>query len=344
MDVTMRYFPLLLLLPLYGMPAPLAAQVAEVEARAADPAAMSRELTHRYPQYFEHVGIGGVVRLKAFIDAAGKADSVYVTSSSGVAALDRAAANVARTGRYIPARGASGAIGSWTDVELQFGAAPVTPAAAHPRVANRDTLLDAVQAHIPADLRRQQIGTAVVVHLTVDGAGNVIRTAVPDPGCFPSAVDAALAAAGHIRFEPGDGTPSATSQSVATVAFYPDSVRLTFLGDSEEPPKPPPAATGAGATRRPELRNLPAVQQALQRRLGELQRQGVSGELRVWAFVDERGQVTTRVVSEPTGICALDMAALDVTRIMRFSPALRNGERVGVWVELPVHFNNPRGR
>jgi TonB family protein len=128
------------------------------------------------------------------------------------------------------------------------------------------------------------------------------------------------------------------------VAFYPDSVRLTFLGDSQDPPKPTPAPTGAGATRRPELRNQPAVQQALLRRVGELQRQGVSGELRVWAFVDERGQVTTRMVSEPTGICALDMAALDVTRTMRFSPALRDGERVGVWVELPVHFNNPRGR
>jgi TonB family protein len=187
MRVMVRHFPLLLLLPLYGLPAPLLAQAAadSVEARAADPAAMSRELTHRYPQYYEHVGIGGVVRLKAFIDAAGKADSVYVTASSGVAALDRAAANVARTGRYVPASGASGPVGSWTDAELQFGSTPATPAGAHPRVANRDALLHAVQAHIPEDLRRQQIGTAVVVHITVDGGGNVIRTAVPDPAAFP---------------------------------------------------------------------------------------------------------------------------------------------------------------
>jgi TonB family protein len=125
------------------------------------------------------------------------------------------------------------------------------------------------------------------------------------------------------------------------VAFYPDSVRLTFLGDSQDPPKSTPAPTGAGATRRPELRNQPAVQQALLRRVGELQRQGVSGELRVWAFVDERGQVTTRMVSEPTGICALDMAALDVTRTMRFSPALRDGERVASGWNCPFTSTTP---
>jgi TonB family protein len=62
---------------------------------------LSREMTRRYPPTFEALGIAGVVRLMAFVTVAGKADSVHVTSSSGVSFLDNTATSVVRGAGFI---------------------------------------------------------------------------------------------------------------------------------------------------------------------------------------------------------------------------------------------------
>jgi TonB family protein len=347
MPASRRVRTLLCLLPLLPLASPLAGQdqeqAAVIEpARPADATALARELTRRYPVPLERRGVGGTVRVRAFVDTAGSADSVHVITSSGVSRLDGAATGLVRGARFVPARDGSGPVGSWTELALRFGEDVVADTARYPKVSDRAGLEEAAQASFPDDLRRRRIDAGVTVLLEIDSDGVVSRAQAPDPGCFPAAVSAALAVAEGIRFEPDAAGFAGPRRSVATIYFAADTVRLTLLGDRQPAPRPttPPAATGrGGATRRPELQNLRSVQQALSRRAADLKRIGLhSGEVKVWLFVDERGSVDRRRISESSGACELDLVALEVGTTMRFSPALREGERVSVWVEIPIRF------
>jgi TonB family protein len=117
-------------------------------------------------------------------------------------------------------------------------------------------------------------------------------------------------------------------------------VGLLLPGDGDPPPRATAAGRtrGDGPTRRPELRNAHIVQQELEKRTRQLQRVGLSGTVRVWVYVDDSGRVAHRRLADTTGHCELDTAALDVSRTMRFTPALSGGERVSVWVEIPIIF------
>jgi TonB family protein len=335
----------LALLPLLPRAAgPLAAQdAASVEgARPRDAAALSQEMTRRYPDNFEALGIRGVVRVKAFVTVDGKADSVHVTSSSGVSFLDNTATSVVRGAAFLAARAPDGPVGSWLDLELAFGDGAERAAAEAPRVADRPQFVERIQSLFPADLRQRGIQESVVVVLSVDRDGGVLDIRPAGPGCFPAAVAAGLQAAMELSFEPARNGAVGARTSIATFSFTADGVRVRVLGDSDPPPKPralDDEATGAGATRRPELRNLDVVRRELSRHYpATLHRMGIRPELRVWVFVDQRGRVARRQLSESSGSCELDRGALEVARIMRFSPALRNGRPVEVWIEVPVYF------
>ena len=45
------------------------------------------------------------------------------------------------------------------------------------------------------------------------------------------------------------------------------------------------------------------------------------------------------VVLESSGHLAFDSAAIAGARDLRFRPARRNGKRIVVWAEVPVHFS-----
>jgi TonB family protein len=343
---------LLLLLALPWTVRPVAAQDAAAatrdtaavrEARPRDAAALSREMTRRYPPTFEALGIAGVVRLMAFVTVAGKADSVHVTSSSGVSFLDNTATSVVRGAGFIAARSADGPVGSWLELELAFGDGVAWAAADAPGLADRPQLLERIQAHVPTDLRRQGVEESVVVVLSVDREGRVTDVRTPGPGCFPTALEAGLQAARELSFEPARDGAAAVRTSIATFSFAVDSVHVRLLGDSDPSPKPrarnDDATPRSGETRAPRLLNPDGVSRALTRHYpASLYRAGIRPELRVWLFIDERGRVVRRRLSEPSGNCELDRGALEVARTMRFSPALRDGKPVEVWVEIPVQF------
>lgn len=59
--------------------------------------------------------------------------------------------------------------------------------------------------------------------------------------------------------------------------------------------------------------------------------------LRVWVGVD--GSVDSTRVLESSGHEAFDSAAVRGGRRLRFEPATRDGEPVGVWAHVPVHFS-----
>jgi TonB family protein len=313
------------------------------EARPRDPAALARALTERYPVQFEERGIGGTVRVRARVSAQGQADSVYVTFSSGVSQLDQIATSVVRGSSFHPAQDSTGPVGSWVDLAMLFAAEAERDEGELVRPADRAAMEERVQPYSPPDLRRGGIEVPVVVLLSVAEDGSVTDATVPTPECFPSAMSAALAAARELRFEPAGEDVVGPRTSIATFNFNFDGVRLRVLGDSDWPPKAGEAAEEpASATvppSRPRLRNSRTVQDEMGRRYpAHMRRMGVGGTVRVWAFVDERGRVTRRRLAETSGNCELDRAAMDVARVMRFTPATRDGRAVAVWVALPVTF------
>ncbi len=89
----------------------------------------------------------------------------------------------------------------------------------------------------------------------------------------------------------------------------------------------------------PELANRAVVQRALQRLYPPVLRDaGLGGQVVVWVFVDEAGAVVRAVVRQSSGQPQLDAAALDVARVMRFTPAMNHDQKVKVWVSVPVLF------
>jgi TonB family protein len=309
--------------------------------RLADPAAVQRELTQRYPAHFARARVGGTVALRAFITAAGRADSIHITSRSGVS-LDGRAVGVLRGARFVPAESAGAPVGAWAEFSLQFGDpwTDVAPAAVEPAAVEAWA-----QAHYPARRRGDGLQQSVITFVKIDVGGNVIEEWLPMEACFPEYGEAARTIARGLRFTPD---PDAAERLTAvSVSFTGDSVRLYIRGDSEPPPQPrqrlttaPPAP--AQRTTRPVLSNQAAVQKALVDRVPPaLQAAAIPGDVTVWLYVDERGRVARRRVAESTDNCDFERAAMDVARIMRFSPARRDGKPEAVWVEIPVHFFHP---
>lgn len=70
----------------------------------------------------------------------------------------------------------------------------------------------------------------------------------------------------------------------------------------------------------------------------QLQRRGVTGSVRLILWVDESGSVLDHEVVRSSSIARLDQAALDAAPKLRFTPARRQGEPVGTWVEFDLIF------
>ena len=71
----------------------------------------------------------------------------------------------------------------------------------------------------------------------------------------------------------------------------------------------------------------------------ELWDQDVEGSTLLRVLVSDMGRVDSVEVLEPSGHLAFDSAAIAGARELRFTPARRNGKRIEVWAEAPVHFS-----
>ena len=71
----------------------------------------------------------------------------------------------------------------------------------------------------------------------------------------------------------------------------------------------------------------------------ELWDQDVEGETLLRVRVTDMGHVDSVVVLESSGQQAFDSAAIAGAKDLRFRPARRNGKRIAVWAEVPVHFS-----
>jgi TonB family protein len=92
-------------------------------------------------------------------------------------------------------------------------------------------------------------------------------------------------------------------------------------------------------TVRPQLRNVPEVQQALIGHYPPLLRDaGIGGEALIWFFITEDGAVQDTRIHRSSGHDALDQAALAVAGVMEFTPAYNRDVRVPVWIAMPIRF------
>ena len=303
---------------------------------------VSRTLDEAYPLSLQRRGIGGMARMRLFINEEGAPDTVSLRASTGLS-LDGAAHRTAQKARFRPATIGGKPVGAWVDFNVQFeGDDDARTAPSVITVPGRATLKGSFHGFYPSDLKRAQIGTSVGLSLVVDAAGSVIDHDIVDPSCFDAANQAAAELTRSIPFEPDSG--AAGRWTFATVTFNTDSVRLKLFGDTvardtttrapRDPDRPRPVS------RAPRLNNRTTVSQALVRRYPRLLRdKGIGGSAVVHFQVREDGRVAYKTVSASSGYCELDMAAIEVARVMRFDPATIDDEPLMVWVEIPINFS-----
>ena len=112
------------------------------------------------------------------------------------------------------------------------------------------------------------------------------------------------------------------------------------------PPPPTEAVVDLAAapvftpmTVRPEIRNRSVVMTAMERAYPPILRDaGIGGQVVVWFFISEDGQVLDKRVSQSSGHTQLDNAALEVADVYRFTPALNRDQKVKVWIQIPITF------
>ncbi|HUE76305.1 MAG TPA: energy transducer TonB [Longimicrobiales bacterium] len=125
----------------------------------------------------------------------------------------------------------------------------------------------------------------------------------------------------------------------------------TFEDNPIENLPPPPTASGGQdlsaapvftpMTVRPRVLNTREVEQALTRNYPAILRDaGIGGTVEVWFFVDETGKVINRQLNKSSGYDQLDQAALNVAQVIRVSPAENRGDKVPVWVSIPITFHS----
>lgn len=130
---------------------------------------------------------------------------------------------------------------------------------------------------------------------------------------------------------------SASRRAGAVVAL----AAAAGLAGCAESMNPMPGALQVGA--RGEAFRVPALrtERAPFRYPDRAWREGVGGEVRLRIHIDRTGEVDSAYVLESSGHPALDSAALADARRLRYRPARRGSEAVGVWAVLPVRYPMP---
>jgi protein TonB len=105
------------------------------------------------------------------------------------------------------------------------------------------------------------------------------------------------------------------------------------------PPPPRSEPTFTPMTVRPQLTNVAEVQRALMAEYPALLRDaGIGGAPVLWIHIDMSGVVDDARIYESSGYEALNLAAINVARTMRFTPAMNRDQVTDVWVQVPIRF------
>lgn len=110
-----------------SLPATLPRIISTDEARSA--------VARQYPAHLQQAGIGGRVRVLAWVNSDGTADHLRVSESSGIVALDEAARTAATAFRFRPAMRGAEPVGAWVEFSIRFR--PSSAAEEQPELESR---------------------------------------------------------------------------------------------------------------------------------------------------------------------------------------------------------------
>lgn len=120
------------------------------------------------------------------------------------------------------------------------------------------------------------------------------------------------------------------------------------FNESPPPPPPPPDAVDTNISDVPKwtdvdvypfIKNRDELQRALEREYPPVYRDaGIGGTTKVWFFINETGKVVKTQIHTSSGYKALDDAALKISHLYEFSPAVNRDRPVPVWVSLDITF------
>ena len=129
---------------------------------------------------------------------------------------------------------------------------------------------------------------------------------------------------------------------------------ITFEANPVDNLPPPPDASGEGSGDAPiwvprdvnpgfrDERSRNAMRVCLEKHYPPLLRDaGIGGDVIVWAFVEETGEVPKTQLNKSSGHPAMDEVAVEQVRVCpgtEFSPGMVGDKRTGLWVALPIKF------
>lgn len=125
------------------------------------------------------------------------------------------------------------------------------------------------------------------------------------------------------------------------------TIAETTFEDNPTENLPPPPEAGQPSDRPswiprdvdPRATNDQEIQQLLQRYYpSSLRDAGIGGQVMLWLFVDENGEVTDARVQQGSDYEAFNDAALKVAKQMEFEPAQNRDKPIGVWVSRQITF------
>jgi TonB family protein len=262
----------------------------------------------------------------------------------------------------IPATGAEAvAVADSTDDGPRF-----TPYDVAPRLTNSSEVVRVLEREYPPLLKDSGIGGEVTVWLYVDESGDVavaqVRDDPPGTSGYEALDAAALAVADAMVFTPAENLGRTTAVWVQIpITFTTD--RGAYQGSEADAPEYVErrvdelrgSDTGQYASQDPDqprfipydvaprLENSREVAESLEREYPPLLKNaGIGGEVVVWLYIDENGEVGQALVrDDPPGTSGyepLDAAALAVAEVMDFTPAENLGRTTAVWVQIPITF------
>ncbi len=213
-----------------------------------------------------------------------------------------------------------------------------------PVLQNRAEVARALEREYPSANRDAGVGGETYLWVLIDDRGVARAGQVNISSGCQELDEAALRAAQVMRFSPArnEGRSVAVWIPIA-ISFDPDVPSAD--GTAEVPggePLDEPSFTPFDIA--PVLRNRADVARALRREYPQRLRDAeLSGRVTVWIRLDAEGVVEDVRINTPSAHPELDRAALNVARIMRFSPATDASGPVPAWISVPLIFEPRSG-
>lgn len=129
---------------------------------------------------------------------------------------------------------------------------------------------------------------------------------------------------------------------------------ITFEANPVDKLPPPPDASGGGSEDAPfwaprdvspnyrDEKSRDAMMACLRKHYPPLLRDaGIGGEVMVWAFVDETGEVVKTQINKSSSHPAMDEVAVEQVQTCpgaEFSPGMVGDRAVGLWAAIPIKF------